>query len=335
MTSPQSSRRLNAKSMSFTGAIVNILENLGHHVEWGSPSVSVSKKDFDNYDIIIIGVAPPMSIASNNAFSALNMVDLLWDDERLRLLVDSPSPESILANLRAVDRESFRMFANFYAQRKQYAEVMSNPKVQEKIISATRKLFAKTWPTTLYPTTPWSDMSSVSTKLPKGAQSSLASLCIDSYYLSSTAALSSSTVTNSWAVDTKTTKWALSTMSSLMFPTALMKPVRTADDDTVQKVLSTSYGALISPTNNGAIPWSYRWAQAMNSGTPIASDWKITSSIGSSWSHLAAGIEEMSLIDRFELSVSQMADYLNAIPPKNMATNTLQTTLGIKNESTI
>lgn len=335
MTSPQSSRRLNVKSMSFTGALANILEDLGHNIEWGSPSVSVSKKDFDEYDVIIVGIAPPMSIASNNAYGALNAIDVLWDDERLRLLVDSPSPESILANLRAVDRDSFRMFSNFYTQRKQYAEVMSNPKIKERVVSATRKLLNKTWPTTLYPTTPWCDMSSISSKLPKGAQSSLASLCIDSYYLSSIAPLTSSTVNNSWAVDTKATKWALSTMSSLMFPVTLMKPARSADDETVRKVLSTSHGALISPSNNGTLSWSYRWVQAMNCGTPIASDWRITSRIGSSWSHLAAGIEEMSLIDRFELSVSQMTDYSNAIPPKSMAIDTLQTTLGIKNESVI
>lgn len=321
--------------MSFTGAIAKILEDSGHNVEWGVPPVSATKKNFDKYDVIIAGVAPPMSITSNNAYGALNAIDVLWNDERLKLLIDSPHPESISANLRAVDRDSARMFSDFYTQRRQYGEVISNSKVRERLVSATDKLLNSAWPTTLFPTMPWSDMSVISSKLPKSAQMSLASLCIDSYFLSSVAPLSSSTVTNSWAIESRATKWLLSTLSSLTFPVVQMKPTRFANDSTVSNVLSTSYGALISPNDDGTIAWSYRWVQAMNSGTPIVSDWKITSRIGSSWSHLAAGVEEMSLIDRFELSVSQMAEYSESIPSKNLVVQTLQTTLGAKHDSTV
>jgi hypothetical protein len=335
MTSPQSSRRLNSKSMSFSGAVERILEKNGHRVDWVNVGINSTRKDVDVYDVVILGVAPALSVTSNKAYGVLSMLDLMWDDERLKLIVDTPTPSSITANLRAVRRDSSRLFSEFYYARKQYEDVVLNLKAKSRVLSAVERMSEDKWPTTLYPTTPWTDSSLIAGKLPSGAKEAVTGVCVDSYFLSETAPAPSGVVTRNWAVDTKSTKWAQSAISSLRYPHELMKVRRTPDDEAVSNMIASSFGALISPNNDGTISWSTRWFQSMNVGTPIASDWKLTSTIGKSWSHLAAGIEEMSMIDRYELSLSQMIEYSDVIQSKDEVLNTLQTKLGIQNERVI
>lgn len=335
MTSSQSSQRLNAKTMSFSGAIERILTVSGHTVEWKNLRIEMTKKDVAPYDAIILGVAPILSVTSHKAYGVLNMLDILWDDERLKTIVDTPTPSSISANIRAVLKDNSRLFSNFFYARKQYEAVMLNQRANKRVLSAVERMSNDKWPEALYPATPWTDVPLLISKMPEGAIESVTGLCVDSYFLSKKNPVQASAITNTWAVDTKNTKWAQSTISSLRFPHQLMKGRRGEDDIAVSDSIATSFGALISPNNDGTISWSSRWAQALNAGTPIASDWKLTSMIGKSWSHLAAGIEEMSMVDRYELSISQMIDYSNAIAEQQEVLHTLETKLGIQNESTV
>lgn len=334
MTSSQSSQRLNSKNMSFSGAIEKILVANGHSVEWKNLRVEMSKRDVASYDLIILGVAPILSVTSHRAYGVLNMLDILWDDSRLKLIVDTQTPSSISANLRAVIKDDSRLFSEFFYARKQYEAVLLNKTAKTRVLSAVERMSNDEWPDTLYPMTPWTDLSAIVSKMPAHARESVMGLCVDSYFLAKKNMLPSA-VSNSWAVDTKNTKWSQSTISSLRFSHNLMKDKRSADDEAVSDAIASSFGALISPNNDGTISWSSRWVQAMNVGTPIASDWKLTSKIGKSWSHLAAGMEEMSMVDRYELSLSQMIEYSNAIGEPEKVLHTLETKLGIRNESIV
>jgi hypothetical protein len=329
MTSPQSSRRLNSKSLFFSGAIEKILEKNGHRVDWLDLTIEMSKKHVDEYDVILLGVAPVLSITANKPYGVLSMIDTLWGDDRLKFIVDTPSPGSITSNLRAVRKDQKRLFSEFYYARKQYEAAVLNAKAYSKILNAVDRMAEDRWPETLYPQMPWTDLETIASKLPQGAKESVTGVCVDSHYISKRVPMPTAAVTNNWVVDTKSTKWAASTISSLRFPHLLMKTRKSSDDDAVSRMIASSFGALISPNNDGSLSWSTRWVQSMNSGTPVVSDWKITSSIGSSWSHLAAGVEEMSMIDRYELSVTQMAEYVNSIPSEDSVTNLLETKLGI------
>lgn len=335
MTSPQSSQRLNAKSMSFAGAIEKILVSSGHDVDWLGLRVDMTKKDVESYDVILLGVAPILSVTSNRAYGVLSMLDILWDDERLKIFIDTPTPASISANLRAVRRDSSRLFSEFFYARKQYEAVVLNDRAKSRLLSAVERMSEDKWPDVLYPTTPWTDLSLVASKMPSGAIESVTGVCVDSYFIGRTSALPRHVVSNTWAVDTKSTKWAQSAISSLRFPHRLMKDRRSDDDTAVTDWIGSSFGALISPNSDGTIAWSSRWVQAMNVGTPIASDWRLTSKIGKSWAYLAAGIEEMSMVDRYETSLFQMIDYENAIPQQEEVLHTLQTKLGIHNGSIV
>lgn len=315
--------------MSFAGAATRILEESGHQVAWGTPSVNVAKKDYDRYDVILLGIAPVLSVTANKAYGVLSLIDTFSSDERLRFFVDSPNTGSITANLRAVEKDKARLFTTFYAMRKEYEAVIINMKIKNRVLSALEFLKSEDWPTTLIPATPWTSIETVSSSLSNNAAKNLSSICVDSFFVENSIRLSRGERSRRWLLSTDKTKWVESTLHSLTLPHSSMKKKRSEDDESVFARMQSSFGVLISPEDNGTISWSHRWAQSLNSGAPIASDWRITSSIGAAWSHLAAGIEEMSEIDRYELAVLQRQEYLSAIPTQDEVTHKIQTQLGV------
>jgi hypothetical protein len=68
----------------------------------------------------------------------------------------------------------------------------------------------------------------------------------------------------------------------------------------------------------------------MNAQTPIATEWRESSSIGDSWSMLASPIETMTNQERNALSTRQTAEYLTSIPSKSAAKMLLEDQLGLR-----
>jgi hypothetical protein len=108
-----------------------------------------------------------------------------------------------------------------------------------------------------------------------------------------------------------------------------MKMNKGSTDTDVSQQIARSVGVLLSPERRQGTWWSYRYAQAMNLGTPIVTEWKESHVIGSPWSVLAASVEEMSIEDRKHLSEAQKNAYLNAIPSKLEVTKTLYETMNL------
>jgi hypothetical protein len=330
MTAPQSSRRLNSRSLAFAGALSGIIESAKHRVEWAEPSVNVSKEDLAGYDVILIGIAPVLSVTSNKAYGVLWMLNELRDDPRVRYFVDTPEPTRITANLRAVEKDFDSLVKPFYSQRKQYREVESSDSIKSAIASSVSHLLSSEWPTTLYPATPWADDGYVINRLPLGAAASVVGIQVDSFYVAESLNRVNSDKVKRWSIDSDKTKWAKSTISSLQYPHVAMKKNRGSTDDAVFVEIARSVGSLLSPTVDGAVWWSHRIAQSLNAGTPVASDWRVTSRVGGSWSHLAAGIEEMSYIDMYELSASQKSEYIDSLPSRDTVKEIIETSLGIQ-----
>jgi hypothetical protein len=67
----------------------------------------------------------------------------------------------------------------------------------------------------------------------------------------------------------------------------------------------------------------------MNALTAIATDWKESSILGSSWAHLASSIESMSQEERTTLALEQRKTYLASIPTRREATINLTQALGL------
>lgn len=326
-TSHHSSSQVNERSLSFPGAIRSILKFHGHDVDFVDPKVQMTKKHFKEYDSIIVGVSPPLSVTANKAYGALSVINLLGGDDRLRFFVDTPNVWSITANVRAIKKDFSAITKSFYSKRLGYKELMSDEKVRKNVQGGVDFLFSSEWPVTLYPAMPWSSDSEVLDSV--SSVEKVVGVHVDSHYVRHEIPDINAQKQKRWAADTAKSKWAVSTTSSLRFPHVTMRQSKVANDSDVAEVIARSIGALISPLEDGRIWWNFRWAQAMNSSTPIASDWRTTSKIGSSWSHLAAGIEELSHIDMYELSVSQKAEYIDSTPSQDTVRKLLEGALGI------
>lgn len=326
-TAQQYSLGAASKSKSFANTLKLALEHGGHEVWFAGPSVDWSPQFLAQYDQVFIGIAPVMSVTSNAAYGALAAIDLLWDSENMTMFSDTPEPWKIFANLRAIERDENALFKPFYSRRPSYSKMKQGTLEKDRVLSAVEKLQSSEWRRVIYPTLPWkmSDLPGV----PDNLKSSFIPVNIDSFCIDERVSHNSDRQRR-WIVDNEDSRWTKDTMSSLSLPCESLKSLKLKSSDDITDVLRSCLGVLIGPHADKNLWWTPRFSQAINACTPVATDWKISGSIGDSWNHLAAGIEEMSAIDRYELAVTQRIDYLSSIPTKEETVSQLQEITGMK-----
>ena len=327
MTASQSSQALSRRNFSFAGSIDYALTKDGHEVVWADPSVLWTKKDFDEYDVVLAGVAPMLSMTANKTYGILALIATLYGSKKLRLFVDAPEPTKIHASLRSIDKENSRLVKQLYSSRKEFKEVTQNKKSKDKVLAGAKILLSEKWQKTIYPKLPVDQCVSDSPGIPESMSSSFSGVNLDSIFIEDGMALKNRQ--NYWIVGNTKAKWCIDTAEHLMYPTDVAKESRTWTDEHVVEKVSNSLGVLIGPHNDKLLWWSPLFIQAMNALTPIATEWRISSAIGKDWNHLAAGIEEMSALDRYEIAVAQREQYVNVVRNPVHAVNHLKGEIGI------
>jgi hypothetical protein len=134
-----------------------------------------------------------------------------------------------------------------------------------------------------------------------------------------------------WVADTYRTDWAKSTAASLIYPNSPMKWNKGWTDIQVLGQIMKSIGVLISPHKKDGTWWTYRYIQALNTLTPVATEWKESSKLGEPWSVLAANIEAMHPENRRILAMAQKDLYISYIPSKGLAKQFLEAAVGLNN----
>lgn len=330
MTAPQSSKSLNEKNISFAGAICKILEYSGVEVVWQDPQVGWTIDNVAEYDAVLLGIAPVLSLTANKSYGILSLIDTMKNDQRLCLFIDAPEPSKVHASLRSASKDySSRLFKEFYSKRKDFKIAVDLP----KIVDAADYLLNEKWPTTLYPTLPWNAEHFSATGLPENVTSSFVGISVDSFYIEHSSKVKERS--NRWAVESLRSSWIAKTSENLMFPNIATKHAKTDGDAEAVDVISKSIGLLIGPHDDKITWWSPRFFQAINTQTPVATEWRAASTIGNSWSHLAAGIEQMSSIDRYELAAAQREEYAEAIPTPHETLTRLHKEMRIDNHVSI
>lgn len=304
-----------------------MLSESGHDVTMKDPRVDWTLDDLEDYKSIIVGVSPITSLSANKAYGALNIIDLLWDDPRLRLLVDAPHPAQIGASLRSVTSNPSNLIKPFYAYRQGY-QLASTESVSKRLLGVTERLLNEAWPETIYPSLPWRSITTVADELPESARSYLTGLNLDSFLVSEKAPKQVEERVNKWAADIPTSNWTRKIQKTLSFPVSGMKLTKGNDDTFAAEQIARSVGSLISPHRDGTW-WTYRYIQSLSLGVPIATDWKESRSIGESWSVLAATVEHLSEGQRRDLAWDQLSDYMSAIPRRENARKNVEDLLGL------
>ena len=325
MTAPQASENANARNLGFVGVLNAVLSDAGHEVTWISPSVHMTKESLNQFDSVIVGVTPITSVGASRAYGALSLIGHLWGDSKLTLLIDAPSSSQIEPSFRSVVTNPASLTKSFFSNRKEYSTVLADASISARLHSAVGHLLNEEWPTTIYSSLPWSAQEDV--KLPANAKKNLVAVNLDAHLIQENPVAVDRR--QKWVVDAPSTPWSSAVLKTLELPNSLMKWNKGWDDNQVMDQFTRSIGALITSHKKDGTWWTYRYVQALNSNTPVATDWKFSSRIGAAWSSLASAIESMSQQKRDLLATAQREAYLANIPGKQTALNILETTLKI------
>lgn len=325
MSAPQVSVSANKRSLSFAGLVDKALTEAGHQVVMLEPDITWEAQHLDYYDSVLIGISPLTSLSANYAYGALHLIDLLKGTDKLRFFVDAPNPVQIKSSLTSINAWNGNLTKEFYKNRKGYRLAVAR---SNEMLAVVEFLLNETWPTTLYPVLPWDKKQSTSDQLPEGAATELKGVNLDAYIIErNTQGVTDRTAR--WVADNPDSPWTKKKLSTLNYPAMPMKWNKGWNDSQVEEQIKQSVGALITP-HKDTTWWTYRYIQAMNTATPIASLWTSTSAIGNSWRYLAAAIEDMTPQERYDLSRTQALAYLANSPSKEEALHNLEKTLNIK-----
>lgn len=320
MSASQTSVNANKRSLSFAGVIEKALTETGSQVIMLEPDITWERENLDYYDVVLVGVSPLTSLSAHYAYGALHVINLLKGSDKLRLFIDAPNPAQISASLRAITAWPDNLVKPFYSNRRGHS-LASQDNTRNALMQAVTLLDKETWPTTIFPHLPWGDKKAVSADLPKGAQNSLHGVNLDSFLLKRpNDPLEDRTAR--WAADNPDSTWTKKILATLRYPAMPMKWNKGWSDLQVEEQVRQCVGALITPHKNTTW-WTYRYAQAMNTATPIATEWKESCVVSHHWAYLASTIEDMSPKQRIDLSLEQSRTYLAAVGSKKDAVDYL------------
>lgn len=327
MSAPQASLKANLRSLSFAGLMHDVLTYADHEVTVCDPRLDWSADELDKYSAVIVGVSPITSLSANKAYGALGIIDLLWDNPKLRLMVDAPHPAQIGASLRSINGTPENLIKPFYSYRQGY-QLAASESVSKRLLGTVERLLNDTWPETIYPSLPWRNQQTVADELPAGARSSLNGINLDWFLIPENPPATTTEKVDKWVADIPASNWTRKIEKTLAVPVVAMRPSKSASDVEIGHQISRSIGSLISPYRDGTW-WTYRYIQSLTLGVPVATDWKESQVIGSSWAVLPASIEHMSHAQRTELAWNQLDDYASSIPKRESAKNQLEDLIGL------
>jgi len=318
MSAPQASPSANQKSLSFAGVLNQVLTSAGHEVTWASPSVYMTRESLDKFDAVLVGVSPISSVGSNRVYGALSVINTLKDSNKLTLFVDAPNTSQIEPSLKSVINNPESLTKPFFSYRKEYSNEVADKDLLSTVLSGANYLYTQDWVTTIYPQLPWKS----STKLSSNAKKNLIGINLDAHLIVSEPIESDRRP--KWVIDNLSTPWAKNTMATLSLPNSLMKWNKGWTDSQVLDQISRSIGAVVSPDKKDGTYWSYRYIQAMNTNTPVVTDWVESYVLGDAWNILATNIDTMSQDKRDLIATAQREIYVSSIPSKQNAVDNLQ-----------
>lgn len=315
MSAQQSSSNLAKKTVTFAGVVADILRLNGYDVDHVYPDINLTKSELEKYDRVIVGVSPILSLSSHRAYGALKILSELKGSEKLMYLVDSPEPEKIVISHRSMVRNIDDLFKPFYRGRADYATVSQDHSLRDAISQAALSLLDDWNRKTIYPMTPFVADNDVDALMFDDGRSVFRGVSIDKYLLSyDTFTLTLPMVrSNRWVTTSNKTKWYKTASNTVKHDIVPLRSSKKDTDNDVKDLISKSTGLLATPQNNGLLWWSYQIVQAINTGTLVVSDWRITQALGDSWRLLPAAVEETQTYEYIDLAKDQRDSYLGKI----------------------
>jgi hypothetical protein len=289
-------------------------------VTWMSPSTSWTFEDLDKYDQIIFGFMPPTSLSANKLYGALNVLGLMFESPKLKLVLDSPQVWQYRNSIKAVVRNPQILLGAYYSKREGYTSITANQGILSKVSDY---LSGSTWPTIIYPSLPWNSDEKVASLLGFASVHNLVGINLDASLLD----LEPTRIgrLDVWAVENPKSSWLQGLYKTLVFPQLATKIGRKTDDEYALSTIRGSVGLILPPQErNSTTWWNYRVIQALNTSTPIATYWPDTKDFSAAWAVLAYQIEDMSPAERQALAATQRDVYFSSISSKEESLRMLE-----------
>lgn len=285
-------------------------------VVWASPKLSWTEKDLEEFDAIIFGLTPPTSLSANKIYGAMHLLGLMYHSPKLRLVVDNQQVWQYKNSVEAIKKDVNTLFSPFFSKKYGYHEAKT-ASGRKYIELASSSLKAHDVPITYYPALPWNSEDRVATSLGFAQERQLIGLNLDSFILAPEPH-SETPRSEIWAVEDVKRAWYSYIKPTLTLPEVDVRSSKTLDDFSAGNLIRSSMGLIVPPQDRKVGTWwSYRYIQALNSHTPVATLWQESQQLDESWSHLPYQIEEMSASQRSALADSQLESYRQTLIPKD------------------
>lgn len=330
-TGMASSHCKETENTTFFGTLVSLYKTVADVVDIATPSVDWSSEYLNSYDAVFVGILPPTSPSANKLYGALHVMALLQDSNKLNLVIEHPQIWQYKSSIASVIKNTDSLFGSFYRTKHEYKKALAS---KDTIQSGLNTLSSSQWPTTVYPLLPWNSSEKILEFFPWVDAKSFVGINLDAFLVSEDfPEITSRDV--SWSIDIPNTAWAKKLAKLTTYQILGAKESIRASDTDVYSKISKSSGFILSSQDRGVGTWwSYRLIQALNSMTPIVTEWKESQVISPSWGVLIGELEDMDYTDRIKLALSQKTSYRNSLPDKNEVLSLLEN-LVKKNEEGI
>ena len=310
-TSQQASQRAAERFPTFASMMAEALRRNGDEVDFVEPSFKFTKQYLSIYDLVLVGITPPTSMAANKVYPAFTIANRAHELGILALFIDAPEPFKIISSLKSCYTGRTDLFKDFYSKRTEYALAKSDSEAREEITNFTEFLYKNEWPLTIYPSLPWSDEFSLMQDVPNIAEDKLFGVNLDYQIFEETKELEPVSP-QWWSVDVLN-KYAKEISMTVRNPVMPVRDSAWQNGDVVDANINKSVGLIATVYRARAPWWTAYISKALALGKPVVTDWLHSGEIDPSWNYLASTVEEMSPEQRQELAVRQSEVYTQYI----------------------
>lgn len=310
-TGMASSHCTKPKNTSFFVALSDLVSEFAD-VVWDTPKFSWTREDLDKFDYIFFGLTPPTSLSANKLYPALRMLNGMFNSPKLILVADGAQMWQYKNSFEALKRDHRILLGSFYSKRSDYARAEANPQFLADLAA---KMATDPWPRTIYPRLPWTSKKKVASLLSFIPEESLFGFNLDATLI--TPELPRIGRADYWAAENMKSSWLEKTQAMLSFPVSPNRIKKSTTDEQALENIQNSVGLLLPPQERDAgIWWNYRIFQAINTATPIVTQWQDTIDFHPAWGKLGYQIEDMTAAERASIAAQQRYSYISAIPSK-------------------
>lgn len=306
------------------------LRRAGHQVEHRLPAPN---EDLTPYDVILMGLVPPGSIAARHVYVAMDVIyRAKASGAALLFYVDDWQFDKIMSGCRNKHRQPHGLYTTIKGRT--YREWGETEEGRSRVALSMQALATRPWPVTLAVAFPWGDHTKLD-KLPakKTVYLDPSPLCW------STISQMHDRVT---PAEDRTRRWVLASLSnhqqwvrdqSLQWPVEFIGPKQTGATYTLKEheivqLVAQSWGTICPPYHHaGSGWWRPRYLYTASTGAVAMPAREDATYLGETYQIPAHAIEEMNWKDLRELGLAQLEAFTELTWTTDQFVGTLEATL--------